>query len=54
VISFAKKTGDYSVLSLTDLKVIALTLELAEKLPESQIRLEPLPVFCIDKDCDYW
>jgi len=38
VIQFAKKTGDYSVLSHADLCVIALTYSLDKKEKESEVK----------------
>ena len=42
VMQFAKKTGDYTSLSITDIKVLALTLQLEwEKVGRDHLRSEP-------------
>lgn len=49
VISFAKQTGDYHVLSLTDVKVIALTYQLECELSDgrgSHLRSQPIKQVC--------
>jgi len=50
---FAKKTGDYAVLSVADLHVLALTYELECELNHGDWRLlkEPGSV-CIESQCD--
>jgi rRNA maturation endonuclease Nob1 len=45
VIQFSKKTGDYASLSLTDIKVLALTLQLEwEKVGRDSTSSEPAVV----------
>ncbi|OLL22159.1 20S-pre-rRNA D-site endonuclease nob1 [Neolecta irregularis DAH-3] len=48
VVEFAKKTGDYDVLSAVDIQVIALTLQLDCQHANGSVRLrkEPLKVWC--------
>ena len=45
VVQFSKKTGDYASLSLTDIKVLALTLQLEwERVGRDHLRSEPATV----------
>ncbi|XP_076633516.1 RNA-binding protein NOB1 [Colletes latitarsis] len=49
VTEFAKKTGDYASLSVTDIKVIALTYQLEkEKVGTSHLRTDPIMVKTVD------
>ena len=45
VVDFSKKSGDYASLSLTDIKILALTLQLEwEKNGKENLRSEPVSV----------
>lgn len=49
VTSFAKQTGDYHVLSHTDIKIIALTYQLECELSDgrgSHLRTQPIKQVC--------
>ncbi|XP_043259737.1 RNA-binding protein NOB1 [Colletes gigas] len=49
VTEFAKKTGDYASLSVTDIKVIALTYQLEkEKVGTNHLRTDPIMVKTVD------
>lgn len=51
VTEFAKKTGDYSSLSATDVKVIALTYQLEkEKIGINHLRTEPKITQTVDSN----
>ncbi|CAD1473864.1 unnamed protein product, partial [Heterotrigona itama] len=53
VIEFAKKTGDYSSLSATDIKIIALTYQLEkEKIGIDHLRTEPIVTQTVDSNAE--
>ena len=52
VIKFSKETGDFATLSITDLKVVALTHMLHTSLPDNTpIRASPKVRLCACSSC---